>query len=107
MELVSQWRHEVHPDAESLLLLLKHEEEGKGDSKEDCGANGVGSVAKEGDQDPSQDVVVHSWRESCRQRRPAFRGHHGLPDVARVKPDAKAKKAATEEGVFLVRIRDF
>ena len=48
---------EIHPEAESLL---EHDEEGKGDDKKDGGADGVGSVAKEGDQDPSQDVVVHS-----------------------------------------------
>ena len=34
---------------------------------------------------------------------PAFWGHHGLPDVPRVKPYAKAEKAATEEEVLLLR----
>ena len=43
-----------------MAPLLKEHEKGKGDSKEDGGADGVGGAAQEMDHDPGQGAV-HSW----------------------------------------------
>ena len=76
----------VHIREESLPLLLGDHENGEGEGEQDGGAESVGGIAEERDQDRCEDVLLHSWRDrSCCQQLPVKKEFHSfLRTVVRV-----------------------